>query len=780
MQVNKWLIPSIILLTTYTIQTKQKLTGYDILLNETRFDCNAVECTNHYIPICGVDGYTHTNSCIAQCVYGVRKARNGACDKDALCNCSFVYAPVCGANGSVYENICYLECNNVKKIRDGKCSEKLIKTCDCPRTKTEVCGKDGVTYMNECAANCTGVQIVSQTRCQNNIPENSPNVKSSINSVINFNNNSNSIQNIGTNSNKIDNRINSGIPCGCQSQYTPVCGSDNQTYGNECLARCNKIERLKHNGECKNCNCSTNYEPVCTSDSETYPNSCTAQCNGKKIVSQGVCYIDPACKCTAEINPVCGKDRENYTNPCWVACRKTEVAYSGKCKDPAQCNCSFEFSPVCGFNGITYPNMCEAECDDSKIAYPGVCTTNNNMAQPIVENVKGYSDINLNGSVCRCEDIVKPVCGVDNTQYKNACDANCKGVKIAFEDFCTNKNGRPNTISVTPNVTPLLTNSAESQQKQKNNALTEAERKSIIEELSKQQHILSASINKLPSIQLVNKAQETKPINVLQPINVEPVVQERSETLSPEERARQEAERRRLDQQLEQLVQLQFQQAAKQGSSTQAVQNQASKLQSQLDTTMIQNQTLQSASGPVQQIQTLNPQPISTRNTNQSVPAQNQQPQLTTQQSVLQIPLTSAQPKPQDQNLNIIPSVGPQNMTQINSQLDKIMQDFLPNSTQQKPQNPPQNQAEGQSQKSDIIQDAIGSLKIDPAIQSQADLDMQIQALMRLLTPPPQLQNSNCNCDSRIETVCGTDGVTYVNSCVARCLQVEVVRKGGC
>ena len=59
--------------------------------------------------VCGDDGQTHTNACIAQCVDGVKSWTEGACPLDCtLVRCGKQYEPGegCGLTGAAQPSSC--------------------------------------------------------------------------------------------------------------------------------------------------------------------------------------------------------------------------------------------------------------------------------------------------------------------------------------------------------------------------------------------------------------------------------------------------------------------------------------------------------------------------------------------------------------------------------------------------------------------------------------------------------------------------------------------------
>ena len=156
----------------------------------------------------------------------------------------------------------------------------------------------------------------------------------------------------------------------CDRMLAPVCGSDYQTYGNECALKMTACEQpirrlvLLHDGPCKCPNiCSREWHPVCGTDGEDYPSPCElkrAACEleesstALRVESFGPCdqtasLIEPEvtnkkskdCQtskgCLRIYDPVCGVDGKDYQTSCHAENCGIAVAKKCKCAEPDDC-----------------------------------------------------------------------------------------------------------------------------------------------------------------------------------------------------------------------------------------------------------------------------------------------------------------------------------------------------------------------------------------------------------------------------------------------------------
>ena len=179
--------------------------------------------------------------------------------------CTAQYDPVCGCDGETYSNPCYAKAAGVNVESPGVCPQTCRIDAECD--PNQICLKE----------NCADINGECTTQ-----------------------------------------------PQVCVLIFAPVCGCDQNTYGNACLALQAGVN-VASDGPCVS-ECTTNSE--CSSAGPGYCHRAVGDCGGA-----GQCQPIPAI-CPAVYDPVCGCDGQTYANACTAALAGASIEHPGVCMTP--------------------------------------------------------------------------------------------------------------------------------------------------------------------------------------------------------------------------------------------------------------------------------------------------------------------------------------------------------------------------------------------------------------------------------------------------------------
>jgi hypothetical protein len=258
-----------------------------------------LECPDDRKPVCGCDGTTYRNACVA--------AKAGVVVEDAgACACGGEQQVGCSDG-----DVCRIERGMCEQLAEGVCVEG---PASCPTDVDLVCGCDGNTYDNACLALQMEVTVEFTGACGSGNLCGGANPACAAGEIC---------------------RIEAGL-CSTLAEGTcvpepwncpdiePVCGCDGKTYLSACEAAVEGVT-VAFEGACALCGGDGEARLECR-DGEV----CLVEPGVCDELAEGFC-IDRPKECSTDGAPVCGCDGETYPNPCSVLAAGVSIDSAGEC-----------------------------------------------------------------------------------------------------------------------------------------------------------------------------------------------------------------------------------------------------------------------------------------------------------------------------------------------------------------------------------------------------------------------------------------------------------------